>query len=261
MSNYVICTTQRSGSTLFSKTISNVNVLGKPSEKLLYLEQSFGSMSNANKEYSKLPLDAALKKIKVDQSTNNGVFGIKIMWSTMNLIIASSEGSLSPQGGYRTLIKNWGDTKFIFWRRRDKIKQAVSHAVMRKVGQAHAYNALELKKLSAEILNSSIGCHDIEIELYRLFEHEMRWKQFFLINKIDVKVLYFEDFLANKEGTIREFPRFIDVNVTVPKLAEETPLLKISNEETARLEKTFRDYLPSVMSKEQLSLYDCQNEY
>ena len=258
MNNYVICTTQRSGSTLFSTTISNTDVLGKPSEKLLNLEQNFEAMSQVNKEYYKLPLDKALEQVRLEQSSENGIFGIKIMWSTMNKII---KGDQSRQGylfGFNKLTNNWGrDTKFIFWRRKNKIKQAISHAVMRKVGQAHAKNQQELKKMSDGLKNAAITHEDIETELFRLFEHEMQWKRFFLHNNINTKVVYFEDFLCNKEVIIKDLASYIGTQFKFKQSLDEAPLLKVSNEDTDKLYNRFCEHISSTMTSELLNLYDC----
>lgn len=243
MKSIVICSTQRSGSSFFCMTIKQQNQLGKPTENLLYFERSEGKLNFFYKELKNMSFDDALRVLLEHTSTPNGISSMKVMMSTLDVILkTNNENILSSKQTLNSFKKHYADPSFIFFTRKNKVKQAISHAYLRKTKTAHARTeeeAIRLKKLKQSI---NLTMNDLATELNYLLKEELKWKLFFLSNNIVPKVVYFENFLEDKSEVLSAIAKFSNIMFCEYKRYSE-PLKKISDGSQKKLEIEFVNYL------------------
>ncbi|NEQ52004.1 MAG: hypothetical protein F6K11_18005, partial [Leptolyngbya sp. SIO3F4] len=132
-SSYIICSTGRSGSTLFCRTLGTIEVAGNPREHFhprLLSEQgiSVDNTENFCDYYSKV--------IK-ENSSEEGVFGVKMHWDQLQDFLAICRSAVEELKGASNLtVINYmfPNTKFIYIRRGDILKQAISTEVAYQTG-------------------------------------------------------------------------------------------------------------------------------
>src|SRR5690348_4843448 len=125
-SAYLVCATQRSGSTLLCKALSATGVAGRPEEYFEALEAT-GLPAQPRDYLPELgdelglpplrhgdPLPPFAERLAAAEragTTPNGVFGAKVMWSYGAPVLAALGDS---------------DAHWVLVRRRDKLRQAIS---------------------------------------------------------------------------------------------------------------------------------------
>jgi trehalose 2-sulfotransferase len=153
--SYLVCATQRSGSTLLCEGLESSGVAGRPREyfeelketgmprrpreyfwelrspevfRLLPHDSQLDRGSERNPTWSRddyaRHLDAALR----EGTTPNGVFGAKLMWSYFNDFMALMRGipRLGGMGDGSLLNAAFPELRYVFVSRSDKVRQAVS---------------------------------------------------------------------------------------------------------------------------------------
>jgi LPS sulfotransferase NodH len=146
---YLVCATQRSGSTLLCEALKATGVAGRPEEffearpetgippePLDYLEGIDdpyvtglldGAPSPPAPAYSALAgvgsWDEHVERVRRDGTTSNGVFGAKVMWNQLADIARLSGRDEEPLDLLQGLLS---PTHWVWVRRRDVLRQAVS---------------------------------------------------------------------------------------------------------------------------------------
>lgn len=183
---YIICTSQRTGSTLLANTLKAMNV-GQPDE-------FFNTLFSP--ELTVLPLHDYISKIKQTQSSN-GIFGIKIHYCQIEQFKLQSE-----------IIKLFPDAKYIWLYRRNKIRQAIS------LWKAMCNNCWNSKTVSKKIVNYNRGAiNDIIIKLTKEIEH---WENFFSNYKITPFEIVYENLDNNYYKTVSDVLDFLNVKGDIP---------------------------------------------
>lgn len=128
--SYFVCGTPRTGSSLLLGLLESTGVVGRPQayfrepDESLWAERwrvprsADGGFDYA--EYVRAALAAG--------RTGNGVFGAKLMWGTLDELVAKLGGVFPDLAGddARLLERAFGRTGFVFLRRADVVAQAVS---------------------------------------------------------------------------------------------------------------------------------------
>jgi len=115
--NYVLCATQRTGSTLICEVLENLDLLQFP-------ENFYEALHSTHKEedlYKNTPLEEYLSTW-LEEFNIDGVSGFKIMASHLIEHVLRAPG-ITPQNAISLFPEN---TYFIWIKRRDKLRQAVS---------------------------------------------------------------------------------------------------------------------------------------
>ena len=206
ISNYIVCSTQRSGSTMFCKALESLTKFGRPTEKLLFLERSLDKLSGRDLELKKMDALSSIREAVSDVSSTNGVFGIKIMASTARKlpVTLKVKDGLKYEDEY---------VKHIFWRRKDKVAQAVSHFYLRNSGAAHAYTEEDLDLIRKKRAELTVRPEDVEKELRKIYLDEAFWKKYFILNRIDPLVIFYEDFIDKKSNKIDKAVNYLGGDV------------------------------------------------
>jgi LPS sulfotransferase NodH len=128
--SYLICGTPRTGSTLLCGLLRSTGVAGVPESYFRFPdEQSWVQRWQLARDpggafdygdYVRAAVDAG--------STDNGVFDARVMWGTMDEVVAKL-GAIDPalaRADLELLTSAFGSTRFVHLCRRDTVAQAVS---------------------------------------------------------------------------------------------------------------------------------------
>jgi LPS sulfotransferase NodH len=220
---YVVCSTQRSGSTYLCRLLESTGVAGNPEEFfeamaetgvpprpgffLAGLPRTGAGIRDDERpteapEYSDLRLvdgwRAHLERSFRLGTTSNGVFSTKLMWNQLPELQwhAAALPELAELEGIDLLEALFGPAHYVWIRRRDKVRQAISlwralqTRAWRREGQAGAGDADEL----------IYSFEAIEHLRRRLDQDDRAWGRFFAGVGIRPLELQYEDDVAPDPG-------------------------------------------------------------
>ncbi len=209
--SYFISFVQRSGSNFFCEALSRTGVAGRPTEyffphfpgskemgvELAGFEESIWARERGISSFQRF-LDVVLEESR----TPNGVFGVKLPWNALEGLLQKL-GELPDHpglSGAELLAAVFDKPRFIHLERRDRVRQAVSWAL---AGQTNHWSSSQAA--SQPVLKEP--SFDIEFldGLYRLIgESQTGWANFFQQHHLEPLRLYYEDIVADLEGSVRD---------------------------------------------------------
>lgn len=258
-SNYLVCASQRSGSTLLVESLAATGVAGKPQEFFQYFATS--SLAPQPREWFAgiddpeiLALLASIDRGSVDTRDSdewkadvldqgrspNGVWGGKLMWNQTPLLTARTRvGSGSLRTAIRWIFDD-ADPVFIHVYREDVVPQAVSmwRAVQTRVwrdeegvhfGTANAANAAD----DGARYNAAGIAHLAAI----LKDQDRNWRNWFEQESIEPIVVPFTELVKNPTGTTA---RVLEAIGQDPDLAPPPPLKPQSNARSKEWAQRYR---------------------
>jgi LPS sulfotransferase NodH len=133
--------------------------------------------------------------------------GFKVMWSHLRrtLEVSARRGS---HGKVKTtdLEKRLAeDTRFIWLRRRDRERQAIS---LTKAIQSNAWRSGDEQEFQGQYVYDFPG---IAWRLHEIRRQETGWQAFFERHSCEALTLYYEDYLTHLEGTVRRIGDWLGV--------------------------------------------------
>lgn len=168
---YIICSTQRSGSSLLCHLLRHSRVLGRPGETIV-----LGKLEAIAKERGESDLLKLARDIVQEHATPNGVSGVKLHFHQFE--------QLRAELGIYNIFE---EVKWIYIDRKNLIEQAVSLA---KARQTREFSSKHAK------LNQAVYDKDSIISAGRfLAEEKSLWEWFFASMQIEPLRLYYEDLL------------------------------------------------------------------
>lgn len=209
--SYLICTLPRSGSWLLAEALEALKVVGRPREYFApehrqYLLNRWGIEGDVN--------FADFFQLAILHGTScNGVFGAKLHWYQMESLLTELRGvmpRLSRHKDSTILLKFFPGAEYIWLRRRDRKRQAVSYA---KAGQSNEW--WRIRRVRAP------GVKERELE-YR-FEQiwrlegvlnygDQRWSKLFGELRKEPLTLYYEDLFSDYERSVRAIVEYIGID-------------------------------------------------
>jgi trehalose 2-sulfotransferase len=228
--SYLVCATQRSGSTLLCEGLERSGVAGRPREYFEELKETglprrpreyfwelrspevfrlLPADSQLDRDSERSPtwsrddyarhLDAALR----EGTTPNGVFGAKLMWSYFNDFMALMRGipRLGGMGDGSLLNAAFPELRYVFVSRSDKVRQAVSmwRALQTWVWRQEGDGA----PAAAPPERRAVYSFDaIDHLLEQLRRQEDAWRGFFFRIGQRPLPVYYEDIAGDLEGTV-----------------------------------------------------------
>lgn len=195
----IIAATQRSGSTLFCRDMELTGVVGAPREWLQHF-----ALEERMRVYGLKPgvSYAELVRALVARETgSNGVFSIKVMWDILDaffMVLRRNHPELDIFDRVRTLRTFFPNPSFIYVRRADKLRQAVSYVKSLQSGSwvAHSYEAAD----DAHLLRFDYPA--ICSALAKFEEEDRLWRDFFAANGLPCFEVTYEDFVADRRATV-----------------------------------------------------------
>jgi LPS sulfotransferase NodH len=224
--SYLICATQRTGSTLLCRALSATGAAGHPEEYFLTGDPSFFPPDWKFWEESPLALAEGAKDrrgyldavYKVG-STSNGVFGAKLMWNYLSDVLDKFREMPEFAGLSRAqvLATAFPDARLVLLTRRDRIRQAVSWA---RAGLTGVYIVSDTEP--APPVPDPPYAYDFIAGLEGLIvEGEQGWREVAIELGAVVHEVVYEDLLttAGYEETVRTVLEFlgVDGSVAIPQ--------------------------------------------
>jgi LPS sulfotransferase NodH len=235
--SYLVCATQRSGSTLLCESLKSTGVAGRPEEFFEarvrtgrprtaagYFREpgapDIGDILGDPEKLGPAPDYSVLDGIDdyADHlarsfelgTTPNGVFGAKLMWGHLEDFQAFAAGLPAFSGlSLDELIPAvFPKPRHIWVTRRDKVRQAVSlwRAIQTEAWRGDAAEA-----------EHEPAYHEAALEhlVKMLADHDTHWESFFRRNGIEPLVITYEDDLADAgpERAVRRVLRHLDLSV------------------------------------------------
>lgn len=203
---YVICASPRTGSTLLCNGLIRSNVAGFPRE-------NFDDRPDVDREYK-----AALKIAPDDDRnylaavlrrsrTANGMRGLKVHWHQLGVLermlraghaAAQTDTPDLAFDAYQRLLL--GPVCWLWQRRRDKVAQAIS---LYRASRSHVWHHPVTKERRTEDDDVPYDFAAIDQLVHACFRYDRSWARYLGENGIPALVLWYEDFTANYEATMR----------------------------------------------------------
>ncbi|WP_354635207.1 Stf0 family sulfotransferase [Planktothricoides raciborskii] len=197
--NYVICFTERSGSSMLCSILKQTNLLGMPNE---YVNPR-GPMQLYLKTCPATTLEEYFELLRRTQTTPNGIFGLKSCFFDFKPLI--------EMGGVGKLLN---PVQFIYLTRRDIILQAISGYLARKSGIWH----ISSQAGGAENLDYSKVEYDEE-QILKLIDIQIKdrleWERFFTLYSIEPLRIVYEDIVESPITCVKQILSFLGENTDI----------------------------------------------
>jgi LPS sulfotransferase NodH len=211
--SYFIATMPRSGGHLLCEALERTGLAGLPTE---YFEpdtertwhESLGASGDAD----------YFRKVLARRSTPNGVFGNKIIWPQFELLkprLRPIHGNDLPD--LELLKCAFPDLRFIWLKRRDKVRQAVSYykaiwtEVWHWVGEDRKLGRPAPPKAPPRPV--PFAFQHIDNYFYYFTESEEKWGRYFARLGIEPFEVVYEDFTRAYESTVVDVLRYLNIDV------------------------------------------------
>jgi trehalose 2-sulfotransferase len=207
---YLICATPRSGSTLLCGLLRSTGVAGRPESYFRAPdEQSWADRWQLVRgpaggfEYQRF-VRAAIAA----GSTPNGVFGARVMWGTMDEIVARLASSHTDVGGadLDLLTRAFGRTRFVHLRRDDTVAQAVSWARAEQTGFWHPGDPAQPWQ------RPRFDFEQIDALVQTIREHDRAWRDWFDTAGVEPYPVRYEELTADPAGVTRGILDFLGLD-------------------------------------------------
>ena len=212
--SYLICCSERTGSTLLGDALIDTGVAGRP-------RSYFNPVAHYNPRVQRIlgnakDDDKYLDKVIIAATTPNGVFGAKVHWEHfLNLVdkterIFQANESVVPASVPERLAAYFPDLRYIWLIRRNSVARAISHYRVKKTNRWQ----LDSRWLADDAGGEGEPSFDFdEINAFvRLGEVEdARWRQYFQEHNILPLDLVYEELVRDLEGTVRRVLGFLGI--------------------------------------------------
>ena len=227
----VVCTQQRSGSTLLGEALHAAGGLGCPLE---YLHPGF--RPRMQKRWGAADIGTFIAAMHRHRTDPSGTFAIKFFWQDFAAILcerhpdrfaASHFGppAQMPPDRYRRIHEAIAEflpaATWILLTRRNTLRQAVSLYV---ASMSREWRRLGDGPRHAKAKDADYDFLQIFILLTRIQERDAHWRRFFEATSLPCHHLYYEDIDADYSGTIRKLFTALgrpDAPITPPRLQKQ----------------------------------------
>jgi LPS sulfotransferase NodH len=202
--SYMVCATPRSGSSLLDEALTNTGIMGMPDEYFLPRNERMW-----RKAWNVSTFSEYLAEVLRRGTSPNGVFGTKMMWGYFGRF--GKQIRHLPGNRYRTtheaLNTVFPALSYIWIRRRDKVRQAVSHA---KARQTNVWAVTD--ELAPETIEKLVfSFRQIDFMVRELEAHDAAWQRYFAIHAIRPYSVFYEDFVEHYEETALNIMHYLHV--------------------------------------------------
>jgi trehalose 2-sulfotransferase len=194
---YLICGTPRTGSTLLCGLLRSTQVAGMPESYFRQPDEP------AWAERWQLPRDAAggfdyrdyVRAAVAVGSTANGVFGARVMWGTLDEMVARL-GAVQPElagADLDLLVRAFGRTRFVHLWRDDTVAQAVSWARAEQTSFWHEGDAASPRppRFDLDQIRELVDTIDA---------HNAAWRNWFAAFDVDPHQVRYESLVSDMTG-------------------------------------------------------------
>lgn len=224
----VVCTQQRSGSTLLGEALYFAGEFGCPLE---YFHPGF--RPSFTKRWKADRIDTYAASAHRFRTDGAGTFGVKLFWADVEDLILEtapsgeadrifSSAMSMPDAAYRRVLKSIAplipQPRFIYLRRRDQLRQAVSLFIAGKTRRWRKLHATELRPIPAYDFD-----HIVQF-LVHIQNDERHWQNFFRANALDPCEICYEDLESDFERALGALFRELgrpDARIAPPRLHKQ----------------------------------------
>ena len=256
-SSYLICSTVRSGSTLLSRTLGQLEGCGQPEEyfhRHTIRDKKLNQSSEAFRAYC--------HDIRHNSFETFGTFGMKMHWWQLSDFLAMARHSLDSQSAKQSdravLEQFFPGLKYVYLRREDVVAQAVSAAIASQTGQWEKQSPTQSEENGAADSRpiGAIKFHPWKIYEWKtlLEQQNQSWKTFFQDGEILPYSLTYESLVNN---FLQEVSQVLQHICLTPKMNPNSlamPVQRQANAANARLISAY-NRLPTPVSASLLRLY------
>lgn len=226
---YCILSIGRTGSSLLSRMLYETKLAGDPIEYFHGKILTLGRLRFQNPHMSAIEF---LEEMQKYRTSPNGIFGMKIHFNQLSAIFTNNGDDMIH------FIKS-NFQKFIWIRRKNKARQAVSLAIALKTNQWSLEKDEEPKPIEIEVHNEEC------MRILKIIEaRDNEWITFMKYSKLEPLEIWYEDYVMNYEKKSKEVIRYLGLESEV-LVIPEMPLKKQSNEKSEKIYRNFKDYLAS----------------
>jgi trehalose 2-sulfotransferase len=201
---YIICTNPRSGSWLLSKGLASTSVAGNPTEWFHVQEEQERRARWRMDNPTDLTLEGYLRAALLESMTGNGVCGIKLHYYQFAELPRKMQALPGWRGmsAAQVLSAMFPDAEYVWLRRRDRVRQAISLYIASQTNQWWSVNgsgAQNEAEAGADPQFDPIAIAGFET---RLQQNDRNWQAFFETNPITPLVIDYEALASDYSGTI-----------------------------------------------------------
>lgn len=233
MNKIILCSTQRSGSTMIVEDMRNSEVLGNPEEYFIKW-QGFGENVDINKE-----IDTLFK-----QGSKSDVFSVKLMANQVKKVNAS----LKRSGKYTDIAELFDDATWVYIKRNDTVKQAISRYIASVTKVNHAIDDETSNHFAGNLLKGAYAEYNKEVhydfnkifqEYCNIRKENIFWEEFFLNYNIKPLILEYE--VYSKYTDYKHVQQIADhANVAEEPRIVERKLKRLSNNVNMKFLESFK---------------------
>jgi LPS sulfotransferase NodH len=215
---YLVCMVQRCGSNLLCEALARTGVAGRPTE---YFHPPFpdaGELGHvwAGFEHSHWARERGiatfrefLRAVRSEGSTPNGVFGAKLPWNALAGLVEKLADlpACAALGHAERLVAALDGPRFLHLQRRDRVRQAVSWAIAAQTGHYSSQDSASRPRLR----EPSFDLELLDGLSRAIAAGEAGWAAFFAAAGAEPLRLYYEDVVADLEGSLRRILAWLGV--------------------------------------------------
>jgi trehalose 2-sulfotransferase len=219
-SAYVICTAPRTGSSLLAEALASTGQAGRPKEYFDIHKHNEQHWINQLKIPRK---EDYLDRVIAAGTTPNGVFGLKLHWHQLPALaskFASAAGSQIVPGTKiapaqvmldELLQGRFPAVHYLWLRRRNKVAQGISYY---RASRSDIWRVGREGEAGASSAKTDVPFDFAEIDRFvkMVEKFDRGWYDFFMGKKIRALLLFYEDFVASYDQTIRAICKYIEVS-------------------------------------------------
>ncbi|MFI7639279.1 Stf0 family sulfotransferase [Nonomuraea sp. NPDC049400] len=211
--SYFVCATPRTGSSLLLGLLESTGVAGRPQAYFREPDEPLWA------ERWGLPRTAGyadyVRAARAAGRTGNGVFGAKLMWGTLDLVVAKLGAAWPDLAGQDVplLERAFGRTRFVYLRRDDVLAQAVSWLRAEQTGSWYVGGNGEIGGATASGREPGYDPDGIRALIEQIEEHNAAWEAWFASHAVRPYTVRYEDLDADLTGVTRRILGFLGLDL------------------------------------------------
>ncbi len=237
--SYIICTNQRTGSSVLCEALRNSSVLGAPREHFLFWYWQTHNLERLQEAYMQpwlLPNDAYLQRVFEKGTTANGVFGVKLMWEQFEAVTDNLRSFPQFRNAPAPMILSalFPNLHYIFLTRADKVRQAVSFAKALQTGKFHIQHSLlpdQPKSIGKGNTRKKLCYNFYQVfHIYQsLIKKEAAWERYFAKAGIKPYRIVYEQFEDALDKAVQDIANYLNSPLPPNKPVQKLTLKKQSD--------------------------------
>lgn len=223
--SYMVCSTPRSGSSLLCELLQNTELAGCPEEYFLPSNEALWQRAWQTDTYQDY-----LAAVSERGTTVNGVFGTKMMWRDLYPFLAKARKAFVHETKTDVDLLNtvFPNLRYIWIQRRDKVRQAVSHAKARQTNVWAVRGDLSPQPAAKAIFSYE----QIDFMVHEIEAQDVAWQRFFTQQHIKPLVITYEDFAGRSQEAVLEVLTYLGVAIPSRVAIAPAHLKKQADEES-----------------------------